>query len=157
MSSRKRQSAKAARANASKNAQMRAANGPASATPQQTSLPPPPPPSAIPPAISLKPTDVTISPALEKLFPEEISFYRKLQTKEKQLDLFINRKVLDLQEHQTNSTNQLTSSTPDNEILRIYIYNTSENQFWQLNEEQRQNIGTQPLPPPWWTLRVEEL
>lgn len=155
MSSRKRQSAKAARANASKNAQMRAANGPASATPQQTSLPPPPPPSAIPPAISLKPTDVTISPALEKLFPEEISFYRKLQTKEKQLDLFINRKVLDLQEHQTNSTNQLTSSTPDNEILRIYIYNTSENQFWQLNEEQRQNIGTQPLPPPWWTLRVE--
>ncbi|GME66843.1 unnamed protein product [[Candida] boidinii] len=155
MSSRKRQSAKTARANASRNAQMRATNGPTSATPQQTSLPPPPPPSAIPPAISLKPTDVTISPALEKLFPGEISFYRKLQTKEKQLDLFINRKVLDLQEHQTNSTNQLNSSTPDNEILRIYIYNTSENQFWQLNEEQRQNIGAQPLPPPWWTLRVE--
>ncbi|CDK29098.1 unnamed protein product [Kuraishia capsulata CBS 1993] len=103
----------------------------------------------VPQAISFKPTDVAISQSLERLFPDQVELFRKLQNKEKQLDLIINRKLLDLQDHQNDINNKLNEDSRKNEILRIFIYNISENQPWQ------QAVGQPSLQPPSWTLRVE--
>lgn len=109
--------------------------------------------------IQLKPTDQTIPPSLKEHFPEKVELYEKLQSRERLLDMMINRKLLDLQDHQQRiSTNELSGESYE-ETLRIFIYNTSENQPWQKVAQQEQEKGS-PAPaeseqPPMWTLRVE--
>lgn len=107
-------------------------------TPNSTSGPPP--------TISFKPTDAYIPRSVEQLFPEESKLFHKLQQKEKQLDVVINRKLLDLQDQQTTQNNSALTGDEDGlEILRIYIYNVAENQMWQPNSNGE----------PSWTMRVE--
>lgn len=115
------------------------------------------------PPIQLKPTDQTIPPSLKEHFPEKVELYEKLQSRERLLDMMINRKLLDLQDHQQRiSTNELSGDNNNNEeILRIFIYNTSENQPWQKDSNNRiLTNSTQDTPindnqPSMWTLRVE--
>ncbi|GME92096.1 unnamed protein product [Ambrosiozyma monospora] len=109
------------------------------------------PPQQLPSSINLKPTDVTISQSLESVFPEKVSLFNQLKTKERELDLMINKKLLDIQDYQQAVASGLTDDVKDSDILRIFIYNTSENQEWQLAE----NVDPAQTLPPSWTLRIE--
>ncbi|KAG7823923.1 hypothetical protein KL909_002660 [Ogataea angusta] len=99
---------------------------------------------------NIKPTDVVISKSIASMFPHKTEMYNKLRTKERELDLMINKKIIDLQEYQQSVTNGLVEDSNDYQILRIFIYNTSENQPWQVKDQQIES-----LPPPSWTLRIE--
>ncbi|KAH3668856.1 hypothetical protein OGAPHI_002611 [Ogataea philodendri] len=99
---------------------------------------------------NMKPTDVVISKSIASVFPEKTELYHKLRAKERELDLMINKKVIDLQEYQQSVANGLVEDPNDTQILRIFIFNTSENQPWQVKDQQVDN-----LPPPSWTLRIE--
>lgn len=100
------------------------------------------------PPIQLKPTDQSIPPCLKEHFPEKVALYEQLQSRERLLDMMINRKLLDLQDHQQRITTEGLSGHSNEETLRIFIYNTSENQSWQNPENPSQNL-------PMWTLRIE--
>ncbi|ODQ82466.1 hypothetical protein BABINDRAFT_43257 [Babjeviella inositovora NRRL Y-12698] len=89
--------------------------------------------------ISHKPTDLTIPRALDDLIPE-VALYRKLAAAENKIDAFTQRKWLDLQEYLNKPLE------PETLLLRVYVYNTCENQPWQ------QADGTAASK---WTLRVE--
>lgn len=104
------------------------------------------------PPVQLKPTDQTISPALKEHFPEKVEMYEQLQTRERLLDMMVNRKLLDLQDHQQRLSTAQLSGESNNDTLRIYIYNTSENQPWQLENVP---VDSTQAPTPMWTLRVE--
>ena len=108
--------------------------------------------------IQLKPTDQTIPQSLKEHFPEKVELYEKLQSRERLLDMMINRKLLDLQDHQQRINTSELSGDSHEETLRIFIYNTSENQPWQKPTQQEQVQGspsTDNDQPPMWTLRVE--
>lgn len=106
--------------------------------------------------IQLKPTDQTIPPSLKEHFAEKVELYEQLQSRERLLDMMINRKLLDLQDHQQRISTADLSGQINEETLRIYIYNTSENQPWQIqNDNQQQPQDQSQLPTPAWTLRVE--
>lgn len=95
-------------------------------------------------SVQMKPSDVTIPRELHNEFPEEVAAYEELLQKERVIDTMINRKMLDLQEYQQRvGTMEITGELGE-ETLRLFVYNTAENQEWQ------QTGGT-----PQWTLRVE--
>ncbi|QPG74220.1 hypothetical protein FOA43_001545 [Brettanomyces nanus] len=101
-------------------------------------------------SVHLKPTDITISKSLEKKFPEKVGLFNKLKTKERELDLMINKKLLDIQDYQQSIAGGYSQEdAKDTDILRIFIYNTSESQPWQTDP----NDDTEQQPV--WTLRVE--
>ena len=103
------------------------------------------------PPVQLKPTDQTISPSLKEHFPEKVKMYEQLQNRERLLDMMVNRKLLDLQDHQQRLSTAQLSGEANSDTLRIYIYNTSENQPWQ-----RENGSAEDVQPTaMWTLRVE--
>ncbi|GMM28467.1 Snf12 protein [Martiniozyma asiatica (nom. inval.)] len=97
------------------------------------------------PPVQLKPTDQTIPASMSANFPQEVRLFKELQTRERMLDMMINRKMLDLQEYQQKLGQLEMSGDLQEETLRIFIYNTSEHQPWQ---------GTNG-ESPMWTLRVE--
>jgi SWI/SNF complex component SWP73 len=106
------------------------------------------------PPIQLKPTDQTIPPSLKQHFPEKVELYEQLQSRERLLDMMINRKLLDLQDHQQRISTTELSGDGNDETLRIFIYNTSENQLWQKEEISTNTQSDQSLSPM-WTLRIE--
>ncbi|MCP8719223.1 MAG: hypothetical protein M5F18_08005 [Asgard group archaeon] len=128
--------------------------------PQQVPQQPPPvnkprPNANAVPAISYQPTDVTITPELyDKV--TNLEEYKKLKEAEKKLDLLIARKSLDFQAIQQRSIHP-NEYKPSTGTLRIFIYNTCENQPWQKQLLQERGL---PLPDPTatessWTLRIE--
>jgi len=88
-----------------------------------------------------RPTDINIPHSIDKIVPE-VELYRRLQEAEKRVDIFTSRKINDLQE-------SISKIPRKKELLRIYIFNTAENQPWQLQP------GQQPTEEPSWTLRIE--
>lgn len=107
------------------------------------------------PSISYSPTDTVIPPQLyDKV--SDLELYKKLQEAERQVDLLITKKGLDFQAIHAKSI-QPSNFKNDTGILRVFIYNTCENQPWQRQLLQEQG---QPVPDPTaaeslWTLRVE--
>lgn len=89
-----------------------------------------------------RPTDISISKNLDEIIPE-VGLYRQLLDAEKRLDIFTSRKLSDLQE-------TLIKQQSKKQLLRIFIYNTAENQPWQ-----KQGTTTTTTTEPSWTLRVE--
>ncbi|AOA63088.1 Transcription regulatory protein [Komagataella phaffii CBS 7435] len=119
-------------------------------------------PQINPQSVSFKPTDLIIPESLQEMFPEQVDLFKNLQDKEKQLDLLVNRKLLDLQDYQNNNINGVMEDSDKNEILRIFIYNISENQPWQLakqsedqSEEAKAIAAGSAQADPSWTLRIE--
>lgn len=89
------------------------------------------------PPTAHKPTEVTIPLLLDQLIPE-VELYRRLTALERRLDVFTQRKWLDLQEYASKPV------VPDTRVLRVFVSNTSSGQPWQEGETK-----------PQWTLKVE--
>lgn len=101
---------------------------------------------------------------MQKKFPEKFNQFEQLRTKERELDLMINKKLMDIQNYQQSIVGGFTQEDPQNtDILRIYIYNTSENQPWQLEAAEQKKVGSgssgsgkkESEGKPGWTLRIE--
>lgn len=109
------------------------------------------------PPIQLKPTDQTIPISLKNHFPDKVELYEQLQSRERILDMMINRKLLDLQDHQQRINTKELSDDSNNETLRIFIYNTSENQPWQLQSDNMNSTNNNNIANgnEMWTLRIE--
>ncbi|KAF6063663.1 SWIB/MDM2 domain family protein [Candida albicans] len=127
---------------------------------QQVPHHPPPankprPNAAAVPTISYQPTDIIIPTQLyDKI--GNLGEYKRLQEAEKKLDLLIARKSLDFQAIQQKSIHP-HEYRPSTGVLRIFIYNTCENQPWQKQLLQQKGL---PVPDPTlaessWTLRIE--
>lgn len=101
-------------------------------------------------SVQMKPSDVAIPQELQREFPEEVAAYQDLLQKERVIDTMINRKMLDLQEYQQKMGTMEMTGALGEDTLRLFIYNTSENQDWQQNSSPGVN-GTTPN----WTLRIE--
>lgn len=85
-----------------------------------------------------RPTDISIPRSIDALVPE-VELYRRLQEAEKRIDVLTARKFGD-------GTESLGKIPRTKELLRIFIYNTAENQPWQGQESEGE---------PSWTLRIE--
>lgn len=115
-----------------------------------------PRPNAAPaPTISYTPTDIVIPANLYNKVPN-LDLYKKLKDAERQVDLLITKKGLDFQAIHSKSM-QPSSFKSETGILRVFVYNTCENQPWQNQLLQEQG---KPVPDPTqaeaaWTLRVE--
>jgi len=115
------------------------------------------------PSVHLKPTDITLSRSLEKKFPEKVKLFDRLKSKERQLDLMINKKLLDIQDYQQSIAGGFTQEDiKDTDILRIFIYHTSQNQPWQIEQQKQQASSLakgekieKDTKDPSWTLRIE--
>lgn len=102
-------------------------------------------------SVQMKPSDVAIPYELRSEFPEEVAAYEDLLQKERVIDTMINRKMLDLQEYQQKlGTLEMTGCLGE-DTLRLFIYNTSENQQWQQQQPSQQQTPASPN----WTLRIE--
>ncbi|KAI5952344.1 SNF12 [Candida jiufengensis] len=97
------------------------------------------------PTISYSPTDITIPPTLYDKIPN-LKEYKRLKEAERKIDLLIARKALDFQAIQQKTIHPFEYKT-NTGLLRVFIFNTSENQPWQ----QQKNSDQQPT----WTLRIE--
>ncbi|KAI3403487.1 SNF12 [Candida oxycetoniae] len=106
------------------------------------------------PVISYSPTDITIPQSIYDKIPN-LEEYKKLKEAEKKIDLLISRKALDFQAIQQKTIHPFEIK-PSTGLLRVFVYNTCENQPWQKQLLQQQG---KPLPDPTtestWTLRVE--
>lgn len=107
-------------------------------------------PATAAPAISYKPTEVNIPSKLYDKVPN-LNLYKKLQDAERQLDLLIAQKGLDFQSVQASSM-QPNGLKKESGILRVFIYNTCENQPWQKNQT---SVNEASNSDSSWTLRVE--
>lgn len=107
------------------------------------------------PAISYTPTDTTIPPILYEKIPN-LESYKKLKEAERNIDLLTTRKAMDFQAINAK-INQHSTLKKETGILRVFIYNTCENQPWQ--KQLLQSEGKELLDPTSaesaWTLRVE--
>jgi chromatin remodeling complex protein RSC6 len=88
-----------------------------------------------------RPTDVSIPHSIDGLVPE-VELYRRLQEAEKRIDILTARKFAD-------ATDSIGKIPRKKELLRIFVYNTADNQPWQ--RQGQQVSGEEPS----WTLRVE--
>lgn len=111
--------------------------------PQHTAAAKPRNSSAANPTISYTPTDTVIPANLYDKIPN-LELYKKLKDAEREVDLLISRKALDFQAIQQKSIHP-TSFKGETGILRVFIYNTLENQPWQQGD----------IDSASWTLRVE--
>lgn len=106
------------------------------------------------PAISYTPVDTKIPPALYGKIPN-LDLYKKLEEAERKIDVVSARKSLHFQTLNAK-TNQILSSKREEGILRVFVYNTCENQPWQKQMAQENNQPlADPAAEPSWTLRVE--
>lgn len=109
----------------------------------------PQPPVAVAQA---RPTDIAIPHSIDPIVPE-VDLYRRLHDAEKRVDIFTTRKMNDL-------SDTLVKVPRKKQLLRIFVYNTAENQPWQQPAQQQ---PTSLIPgqartsseTPSWTLRVE--
>lgn len=122
-------------------------------TGQDVGAKPRPNPSTAP-AISYTPTDTTIPPILYEKIPN-LELYKNLKEAERKIDLLTTRKAMDFQAINAK-INQHSTLKRETGILRVFIYNTCDNQPWQ--KQLLQSEGKE-LPEPTaessWTLRVE--
>lgn len=95
-----------------------------------------------------QPTDMYIQPYLKKLIPE-LDGLSKLQEAEKRIDIYLSRKKIDLHQNITQWTHSKYTDPANNQFVRVFISNISENQPWQTNDE------TMELDQASWTLRIE--
>lgn len=111
-------------------------------------------PSAAP-AISYTPTDTTIPPTLYEKIPN-LEMYKELKEAERKVDLLMTRKALDFQAINAKIS-QPSSLKRETGILRVFIYNTCENQPWQkhLMQTDGLNLPGAASQESTWTLRVE--
>lgn len=105
------------------------------------------------PVMSYTPTDTSIPPSLEQKVPN-LELYKRLKEAERKIDLLVTRKALDLQALQSKVT-QPSLYKRHTGTLRVFIYNTCENQPWQKKLMQEQSGEAAPGEPSTWTLRVE--
>lgn len=137
----------------SANISMMVPSAPQQQMPPQVAVPRP---NAAPaPTISYTPTDIVIPSKLYDKVPN-LDLYKKLKDAERQVDLLITKKGLDFQAIHSKSM-QPSNFKSETGILRVFIYNTCENQPWQNQLLQEQG---KPVPDPTqaeasWTLRVE--
>ncbi|CAK9439578.1 uncharacterized protein LODBEIA_P36780 [Lodderomyces beijingensis] len=107
------------------------------------------------PTISYTPTDITIPQSIYDKVPN-LEEYKNLKEAERKIDLLIARKALDFQAIQQKTIHpfEYRSSTG---LLRVFVYNTCENQPWQKQqqEQQQQQAASDPTADSTWTLRVE--
>ncbi|KAI5965299.1 SNF12 [Candida pseudojiufengensis] len=122
---------------------------------QQQQQQPPPQPQVKPrssanaiPTVSYSPTDITIPPTLYDKIPN-LKEYKRLKEAERKIDLLIARKALDFQAIQQKTIHPFEYKT-NTGVLRVFIFNTCENQPWQQQEQ-----STDPEKQPTWTLRIE--
>ncbi|KAG7663147.1 SNF12 [[Candida] subhashii] len=107
------------------------------------------------PTISYSPTDITIPPALYDKVPN-LDQYKRLKEAEERIDLLISRKALDFQSIQQKTIHP-SEYKGETGILRVFVYNTCENQPWQKQLLQENGLA---IPDPTtsesnWTMRVE--
>lgn len=107
-------------------------------------------PATAAPALSFTPTEVNIPPNLYNKIPN-LDLYKRLQEAERQLDLLIAQKGLDFQSVQAASM-QPSNVKRETGTLRVFIYNTCENQPWQTGQ---MSAGDAANSEASWTLRVE--
>lgn len=105
------------------------------------------------PAISYTPTDVVIPPHLHDKVPD-LGLYKQLQDAERHIDLLLTKKGLDFQAIHARSMQQ-SNFKNDTGVLRVFVYNTCENQPWQKQLLQEQGKPVDPAAEALWTLRVE--
>lgn len=105
------------------------------------------------PAISYTPTDVVIPAHLHDKVPD-LQLYKQLQDAERQIDLLLTKKGLDFQAIHARSM-QPSNFKNDTGVLRVFVYNTCENQPWQKQLLQEQGNTPDPAAEALWTLRVE--
>ena len=95
-----------------------------------------------------QPTDMYIQPFLKELIPE-LDGLVKLQEAEKRVDIYLSRKKIDLHQNITQWTHSKFVQPENNQFIRVFVSNISENQPWQTNDE------TMELDQASWTLRIE--
>lgn len=111
-------------------------------------------------AAQTRPTDLTIPHSMDTLVPE-VGLYRKLLDAERRVDILTARKFGDV-------TESLGKLPRKKELLRIFIYNTAENQPWQTGDASGSGNGNgngsgsgtgeggaASAGEPSWTLRIE--
>ncbi|ODV80180.1 subunit of SWI/SNF transcription activation complex [Suhomyces tanzawaensis NRRL Y-17324] len=110
--------------------------------------------AAAAPVVSYTPTETVIPPTLYHKVPN-LELYQKLKEAEKDVDILISRKALDFQAIQQKTIHPLNFKG-ETGILRVFVYNTNENQPWQkqLQQEQGKQVAD-PHAESTWTLRVE--
>lgn len=125
---------------------------PAYARQEVPSKPRPNPTAA--PNISYKPSELTIPSKLYDKVPN-LDLYKKLTEAERQIDLLSTRKELDFHFMHAKSM-QPSNFKRETGFLRVFVYNTCENQPWQkqLLQQQGQPV-LEPDAESTWTLRVE--
>lgn len=96
----------------------------------------------------VQPTDMYIQPYLKELVPE-LSGLSRLQEAERRIDVYLNRKKIDMHQNITQWTHSRFVKPENSQILRIFVSNISENQPWQMED------GVVDLAQGSWTLRVE--
>lgn len=105
------------------------------------------------PSVSYTPTDTTIPINLYDKIPN-LELYKKLKDAEHNINLTVSRKALDFQAIQQKAI-YLSNFSKETGILRVFIYNTSENQPWQKQLLQEQGHTIDPSEESTWTLKVE--
>lgn len=101
------------------------------------------------PSVSYTPTDTVIPPELYDKIPN-LELYKQLKEGERELDLLLSRKALDFQAIQQKLIHP-TSFKGETGILRVFIYNTVENQPWQKDHDTASSDSEDAS----WTFRVE--
>lgn len=107
------------------------------------------------PALSYTPTDTSIPPSLYSKIPS-LELYKKLEDAERGIDLLILRKALDFQAIQQKTIHP-SNFKGETGVLRVFVYNTCDNQPWQkqLLHEQGMPVADATSAEASWTLRVE--
>lgn len=108
------------------------------------------------PTVSYSPTDITIPQSIYDKIPN-LEDYKNLKEAERKIDLLIARKALDFQAIQQKTIHPFEYKS-NTGLLRVFVYNTCENQPWQkqLQQQQQQTeYVPDPNAEPTWTLRVE--
>lgn len=105
------------------------------------------------PGIGYTPNELNIPIHLYDKVPN-LELYKKLQDAEKEIDLVMIRKELDFHVLHAKSL-QPSNFKPEQGILRVFIYNTNENQPWQKQLNQQQGKPVDLNAESFWTLRVE--
>ncbi|CUM64028.1 uncharacterized protein PRCAT00001616001 [Priceomyces carsonii] len=113
-----------------------------------------PNPSATP-TVSYTPTDTIIPSSLYDKVPN-LNLYKRLKDAERKIDLLVSKKALDFQAIQQKAI-QPSNFKRETGILRVFVYNTCENQPWQkqLLKEQGHSLPDLASSEGSWTLRVE--
>ncbi|SSD60043.1 uncharacterized protein SCODWIG_01804 [Saccharomycodes ludwigii] len=108
------------------------------------------------------PTDLYVSSSLKSLIPE-LKLLTDLQKREVDIDRFIIRKKLELEELSSDYIDSSafqdhsTTSADNKHVLRVFISNISENQPWQNvnNNNDTSNTASPDNEKSTWTLRIE--